>query len=368
MKRFLGFVIKEFRHIFRDLRTLIILFGLPVVMIILFGYVVTNELKDVKVAVLDMAKDELSTQMLNQLFSSGYFIREIDLADEKGIDKVFKSGLVQEVIIVEPGFSESIIREKRAAIRIVSDASNANSAQLASNYTRAIISSWLMQQNSDIAVPWQVSIKPRMFFNEELRGVHMFVPGLMAMILMLISALMTSITITREKEMGTMETLLVSPLKPLEIIFGKVTPYVLLSFINAITIIVLGYYVFKVPLAGSLVFLLFECMLYITLALSLGIFISTVAKSQQVAMIISLVGLMLPTILLSGFIFPIDNMPRILQWISVMMPARWFIVIIKNIMLKGTGFLYVWKETLFLLIFTLFFMINAIKRFKIRLE
>lgn len=368
MKRFLGFVIKEFRHIFRDARTLAILFGLPVIMIVLFGYVVTNELKDVRVGVLDMAKDDASRSLLNELFSSGYFIRAEDLSSEKEIDGLFKSGKAQEVIILEPGFGRSVEREKRAAIRIVSDASDANSAQLASNYTQAIIAGWLRRQNEVLNVPWQVNVQPRMFFNEEMRGVHMFIPGLMAMILMLISALMTSITITREKELGTMETLLVSPLKPLEIILGKVTPYVLLSFINAVTIIILGYFVFRVPLAGNIVLLLAECMLYITLALSLGVFISTVSKSQQMAMIISLMGLMLPTILLSGFIFPIDNMPRILQGISVMMPARWFIVIIKNIMLKGTGILFIWKETLILLVFTLFFMVNAIKRFKIRLE
>ncbi len=368
MKRFLGFVLKEFRHIFRDTRTLIILFGLPVVMIILFGYVVTNELRDIRVGVLDYARDESSEDMLQDLFSSGYFIRAGELESEKDIEKIFKSGAAEEVILIEPHFGDKIVREKKAAIRIIADASNANAAQLAANYTQAIISQWIMKQNSGIAVPWQINVKPRMFYNEELKGVNMFVPGLMALILMLISALMTSVTITREKEMGTMEALLVSPLRPIEIIMGKVTPYILLSFINAITIIILGYFVFRVPVEGSIILLLAECMLYIILALSLGVFISTVAKSQQMAMIISLLGLMLPTILLSGFIFPIDNMPLILQWFSALMPARWFIIIIKNIMLKGTGLLYIWKETLFLLFFTLFFMINAIKRFKIRLE
>ncbi|MFZ5939503.1 MAG: ABC transporter permease [Bacteroidota bacterium] len=368
MKRFLGFVIKEFRHIFRDTRTLVILFGLPVIMIILFGFVVTNELKDVKVGVLDLSRDVSSENLLHELFSSGYFIRVEDLESEKDIEEVFRSGAAQEVIVIGPRFGESLVREKKAAIHIIADASNANTAQLAANYTRAIISGWMLRQAGGTGLPWQVEISPRMYYNEEMKGVHMFVPGLMAMILMLISALMTSITITREKETGTMEALLVSPLRPMEIILGKVSPYVLLSFINAVTIIILGYFVFRVPMAGSLLLLLAECMLYITLALSLGVFISTVAKSQQMAMIISLIGLMLPTILLSGFIFPIDNMPRVLQWFSSIMPARWFIIIIKNIMLKGTGFFYVWKETLILLVFTVFFMFNAIKRFKIRLE
>ena len=190
----------------------------------------------------------------------------------------------------------------------------------------------------EVQLPWTVNLKTRMYYNEELKGVYMFVPGLMALILMLISALMTSVTITREKEFGTMELLLASPLKPREIILGKVTPYLLLSLVNAMTIILLGFLVFQVPVVGSLWLLLAECMLYISLALSLGVLISTSAKTQQIAMVISLLGLMLPTILLSGFIFPIDNMPRILQWLSSIMPARYFIVIVKNIMLKGNWF------------------------------
>jgi ABC-2 type transport system permease protein len=196
----------------------------------------------------------------------------------------------------------------------------------------------------------------------------MFVPGLMALILILISALMTSVTITREKEFGTMELLLASPLKPREIILGKVTPYVLLSLVNALTIILLGFLVFGVPVMGSIWLLMLECMLYITLALSLGVLISTSVKTQQMAMFMSMLGLMLPTILLSGFIFPIDNMPKILQGFSAIMPARWFIVIVKNIMLKGTGFAYIWKETLIMVGMTLFFILVSIRRFKIRLN
>jgi ABC-2 type transport system permease protein len=207
-----------------------------------------------------------------------------------------------------------------------------------------------------------------MFYNPEMKGVYMFVPGLMALILMLISAMMTSVTITREKEFGTMELLLASPLKPREIILGKVTPYIVLSFGNAVTILLLGYVVFGVPVKGSLWLLLLQSMLYISLALSLGVLISTVSRTQQVAMLLSMLGLMLPTILLSGFIFPIDNMPAILQGLSAIMPARWYIIIVKNIMLKGTGMGFIWKETLILLGMTVFFILAAVRRFKVRLE
>jgi len=196
----------------------------------------------------------------------------------------------------------------------------------------------------------------------------MFVPGVITLIMILICALMTSITITREKEFGTMEALLVSPLKPIQIILGKVLPYFILSFIDVIVILVLSWFVFELPVKGSLALLLAESMLYILMSLSIGILISTVSKTMQQAIFISLVGMMLPTVLLSGFIFPIENMPEVYGWISAVLPPRYFIVIIKNIMVKGTGFLYVWKETVILLVFTLAAIGLSIRNFKIRLQ
>jgi ABC-2 type transport system permease protein len=215
-----------------------------------------------------------------------------------------------------------------------------------------------------------VMIEPkyRMAFNENLVSAYMFVPGTMALILMLISALLTSISVTREKELGTLEVILVSPLRPSQIILGKVTPYVLLAFLNGIVILLLGYFVFGLPISGSLVLLLAELLLYITVSLALGILISTIAKSQQIAMFMSLFVLMLPTVLLSGFIFPIENMPVILQWISAVLPPRWFIIILKDIMLKGNGLAYVWNETLILLGMTVVLLFAAIRKFSIRLQ
>ncbi|HER09543.1 MAG TPA: ABC transporter permease [Bacteroides sp.] len=368
MKRFFGLVSKEFQHIFRDVRTLVILFGLPVVMIVLFGYVVTNEIRDVKIVVWDRSGDQLSREAVSKILSSGYFILAGYLDREEEIESLFRSGEAKVAVIFEHDFEKNLVREKKAAIRLVTDASDANSAQLALNYLQGVLTGFFMSLDQDVSLPWAVDIKTRMFYNEEMRGVYMFVPGLMALILMLISSLMTSVTITREKEFGTMELLLASPLKPVEIILGKVTPYVLLSLVNAATIILLGYLVFRVPVMGSIWILMLECLLYITLALSLGVLISTHASTQQIAMVFSMVGLLLPTILLSGFIFPIDNMPKILQWFSSIMPARWFIVIVKNVMLKGTGMAFIWKETLILLGMTVFFILAALKRFNIRLE
>ncbi|MCF8225915.1 MAG: ABC transporter permease [Bacteroidales bacterium] len=368
MKRFRGFVIKEFRHIFRDPRTLVILFGLPVVMIVLFGYVVSNDLKDIRLAILDQSGDPVSKEISQKILSSDYFVNAGNLSSEDEIDRIFKSQKAKLVLVFARDFEKKLYTENIVSLRLVVDASDANSAVLSVNYAQAIIADYFNKWKGNVSIPWQVNVRSRMMYNPELRGVYMFVPGLMALILMLISALMTSVTITREKEFGTMEPLLASPLHPREIILGKVTPYVMLSFINALTILILGVLIFHVPIRGSILLLLFECLLYITLALSLGVFISSAARTQQIAMIISMVGLMLPTILLSGFIFPIENMPKVLQWFSAIMPARWFIVIIKNIMLKGTGLAFVWKETLILLFMTSFFIVMAIRRFKTRLE
>jgi ABC-2 type transport system permease protein len=207
-----------------------------------------------------------------------------------------------------------------------------------------------------------------MAFNPELKSVFMFVPGVMTIILMLVSAMMTSISIAKEKELGTMEILLVSPLKPFQVILGKVVPYILLSIINAIVIVLLSIFIFKMPVQGSLILLAAESVLFILTSLSLGILISTIAKTQQTAMMISLMGLMLPVILLSGFIFPIGSMPLPLQVISNIIPAKWFILIIKGIMLKGVGMAFVWKETLILLGMTLFFIGISTYKYKIRLE
>lgn len=368
MRRFFGFVKKEFQHIFRDVRTLVILFGLPVVMIILFGYVVSNDIRDVKVGIWDKSRDQATSKAIQKIFSSGYFVPAGYIESEEEVESLFRSGKAKVVVVFEDNFERNLQAEKQAAIKLITDASDANSAQLAQTYLQGVLASYFQSMNRDIVIPWQVNVHSRMYYNEEMKGVYMFIPGLMALILMLISALMTSVTITREKEFGTMELLLASPLKPREIILGKVAPYVLLSFVNALTIIVLGNLVFDVPVVGSVWVLLLECMLFITLALSLGVLISTVAKTQQIAMVISLLGLMLPTILLSGFIFPIDNMPSILRVISNIMPARWFIVIVKNIMLKGTDFAFIWKETLIMMGMTLFFILAAMRRFKIRLD
>ncbi len=368
MSRFSGFVRKEFFHIFRDKRTLLILFGLPVAQMLIFGFVVSNEVRDVGIAFYDQSHDVITGKISDKIISSGYFIPKYNIQSPDEIEKVFRSGQVREVIIFEPEFAEKLERNGTAHVQLILDATDANLANLVSTYTTGIIQDFVSQYNRNSQLPLQIATEVRMLYNENLESAFLFVPGIMALIMVLVSAMMTSISIAREKEMGTMEVLLISPLKPMQIIVGKVIPYAVLSCINVITIIALGYFVFGVPVQGSLALLLAECLLYILLALSLGILISTVANSQLIAMLISAVGLMMPTILLSGFIFPIENMPKILQWLCQIMPPKWFIIIVKNIMLKGVGLGYVWKETLILVGMTGLFLLISWKKFKIRLE
>ena len=368
MKRFLTFVKKEFYHIFRDKRTMVILFGIPIAQVLLFGFVITNELKNVKIAIWDMSKDNVTTEITHKILSSGFFESVKNISHKDEIEETFKEGKVKEVIIFESDFAKKLKKEKKANIQLISDASDANSANMIVNYTKGIIIDYLAKHNQTINTPMKIDTKERMLYNESLKDVYMFVPGIMAMILMLVSAMMTSISVAREKELGTMEVILVSPLKPIQILLGKVTPYLALSFINAVIIIALGNFVFGMPILGSLTFLMLETMLFIMLALSLGILISTVAANQQVAMMMSMFALMLPTILLSGFIFPVENMPTVLQWLAALMPPKYFIIILKNIMLKGTGITFVWKETLILTGMTVFFIALSAKKFKIRLE
>jgi ABC-2 type transport system permease protein len=368
MKSFAGFVRKEFYHILRDYRTMIILFGMPVAQILIFGYVVRNEIRNVNIAVLDYSKDETTREITQKILSSGYFTLYRNLQDESEIQQVFKQGKVKEVLIFEDGFGMNIKQTGVAKMQVLADASDPNSASLIVNYTRGIVGNYLNELNQQIQMPLKIDPVVKFMFNPALRSVFMFVPGTIALILMLVSAMMTSISIAREKETGTMEALLVSPLRPSVIIIGKVTPYVLLSFINAVVIIAMGYFVFRLPIHGSLILLMLENILFITLALSLGILISTVSNSQQVAMFISMFALMLPTMLLSGFIFPIENMPKILQWLTIIMPPRWFLIIIKDIMIKGVGFFYVWKETLILIGMTVVFLGISARKFKLRLE
>jgi len=368
MNRFRAFLTKEFYHIFRDPRTLVILFGIPIAQLLLFGYVLTNEVRNVKIAIVDHSKDDLSKRLSQHILSSGFFQLAAIPTSESEYEDLFRSGTVKEIIVFEPDFALNLTTTGKAGLQVIADASEPNAAQLIVNYTSAITNNFVKTEFLKDQTPPGINIKVRMLFNEDMRDSYNFIPGLIAVILMLISAMMTAITITREKETGTMEILLASPLKPIQIILGKVVPYMILSIVNALVVLVLGYFVFKVPILGSFALLLGEILLFIFLALSLGILISTFVNNQVTALAMSGFVLMLPSILLSGFIFPVNNMPIPLQIVANLMPPRWFIEINRTVMLKGGGLEVIWPHTLILIGMSALFILISIRKFKIRLQ
>ncbi|MCV9927175.1 ABC transporter permease [Flavobacterium sp. LS1R49] len=367
MKQFLTFVKKEFLHVLRDKKTLFILFGMPIVQILIFGFALTNEVKNSNIVVVDYAKDIASQEIISKIDASRYFEITKSLAGSATLEAAFKTGEIKMAIVFPEGFNNQLLHENKAQIQVIADASDPNTATTLTNYVSSIINDYQAQLNETNPVPYQIKPEVKMLYNPQLKGAPNFVPGVMALILMLVCVMMTAISIVKEKEMGTMEILLVSPFKPIMIILSKAVPYLLLSMVNVITILLLSVFVLDLPIAGSILLLFAESTLFIITCLTLGIFISIKTDSMQTAMLISLLGMLLPTLLFSGFMFPIENMPLPLQWFSNIVPSKWYYIIVKNVMIKGLGFSYVWKETLILFGITIFLLIISLRSFKIRL-
>ena len=365
--QFFAFVKKEFHHIFRDKRTMFILLGMPVVQIIIFGFALTNEVKNSGIAVLDQSKDAATASLIAQINASSYFDVHQNLVAYPEVEKVFKQGKVKLVVVLPPHFNEDLQHLNRAQVQLIADASDPNVANTLTNYATAIIMDYQKRITNDRKLPYTINTETKMLYNPELKGAYNFVPGVMAMVLLLVCTMMTAITIVKEKEMGTMEVMLVSPMKPLMVVIAKAVPYLMLSAINIASILLLSVFVLGVPVNGSLALLAAESILFTLVSLSLGLLISSGAESQQTAMFISLVALFLPTIMLSGFMFPVENMPWPLRIVSNVVPAKWYYIIVKSVMIKGIGLQTIWKETLILTGMMLFFLSLAIKNFKIRL-
>ncbi len=367
MKQLLVFIRKEFAHVLRDKKTLLILFGLPIVQIMIFGFALTNEVKNSKIVILDNAKDASSRQLISKIEASRYFEIEHTLLNRHEVEKAFQTGKIKMAVVFPENFNHDLFHGNKATIQIISDATDPNTATMLNNYVSAIIGDYQTLLNINSGVPYRIIPEVRMLYNPQLKGVHNFVPGVMAMVLMLVCVMMTAISIVREKETGTMEVLLVSPFKPILVIVAKAIPYLILSLLNIAIILLLSVFVLDLPINGNLFLLFAESTLFIITSLALGMFISIKTETQQTAMLISLVGMFLPTLLLSGFMFPIENMPKPLQMVSNIVPAKWFYIIIKSIMIKGLGFAAIWKQTLILAGITIFFILISIKNFKIRL-
>ena len=353
MKQFISFVRKEFYHIFRDARTTMILLLMPVILIILFGYAITTEIKRVPIAIFDQSRDELTLKMTDRLNASEYFELYTTVDSYEDAGALFRQGKVHVIVVFPPGYASTA----DAQVQVLADATDPNEATQLIAYCSAIIAEQLKA----------VTPVTSLLYNPQMKGAYNFVPGVMGLILILICAMMTSIGIVKEKEMGTMEVLLVSPLKPIYIILAKAIPYLLLSMVNIATILLLSYFLLDVPIKGSLLLLVSVSILYAIVSLCLGLLISTVADTQQAAMLISGIALMLPIMLLSGMMFPIENMPDILQWFSHIVPAKWYIIAVKDVMIKGLPAVSILKEIGILSFMAVVLVFLSVKRFKIRL-
>nr|WP_295928067.1 ABC transporter permease [uncultured Dyadobacter sp.] len=368
MKQFIAFVRKEFYHVLRDRRTLLILFGMPIAQILIFGFALTNEVKDSEILVVDYARDNASRELITRIGASRYFnIRQTALSHQE-ILATFRKGKIKAVLVFPSNFNAELLHNNKAQVQVITDATDINTANMITNYLSAIIRDYQNQVNGNLDMPYRIIPETRMLYNPQLKGAHGFVPGVMALVLMLVSVMMTAISIVREKETGTMEILLVSPFKPVLVIFAKAFPYLILSLVNVSAILFLSVFALDLPVKGSLPLLFAESTLFIITCLALGIFISIKTESQQIAMLISLMGMLLPTMMFSGFLFPIENMPVPLQVISNVVPSKWFYIIVKSIMIKGLGLQSLWKETLILLGMTVFLLVISLRSFKIRLQ
>lgn len=368
MKQFYTFVRKEFRHVFRDKKTLLMLFGLPVAQILLFGFALTNEIKNTRIAVCDYARDQHSQEIIQKLSASKEFDLYAYLSGHEAIDDAFREGAIKMCVVFPAQFGHDLQSQGRAQVQIIADASDPNTATAVSNYASRIIMDYQLEQSQTKTMPYQIRTEMRMIYNPELRGATNFVPGVLALVLLLVSVLMTSVSIVREKETGTMEILLVSPFNPFTVIIAKAMPYLALSLINLAVILLLSVFMLQMPVNGSIGLLLAESVLFIVTGLALGLLVSTITDTQQAAMLISLMGMMLPVMLFTGFMFPIENMPLPLQVISNIIPSKWYYIIVKAVMIKGLGLAAIWKETLILVVMTVVLLGVSLMKFKTRLE
>jgi len=358
LRRLKPVIKKEFRQVLRDLRTLVVLVFMPLFLLIMFGYALNFDVRHIRLAVYDEDKTAKSREFIATFFHSEYFDQKYYLASKSRINELLDEGKVSVVLVVPHDFSRKILRGEQASVQLLVDGSNANQAATVIGYSTGIVQSYslkvitelLMRKGaSSFALP--VDFRPRVWYNPELQSARFLIPGLIAFILMLSCVISTSLSVVKEKERGTMEQIIVSPLKPLELILGKTIPYMLISLITAYLILFIGWLLFDVSVKGSQLQLFIITLIYLFVALGVGLFISTVANTQQLAFQLSLLLTMLPTMLLSGFVFPIKNMPAVIQLFTYIIPARYFLVALRSIILKGMGLGAFWPEVLYLIIF-----------------
>ena len=364
MKQFLSFVIKEARHILRDRRTMLILFGMPIVLMLLFGFAITNDVKNVRVVVVTSQMDCQTQAAVDRLAASEYFNVIATVGTTRQAELLIRNQ--QADMSLTPSLSPNGEGRGRVQWQMMVDGCDPNMAQQWTTYAQTILSSPTDAFQSSIGNP-QLSIV-NFLYNPQMKSAYNFVPAIMGMLLMLVCAMMTSISIVREKEKGTMEVLLVSPIRPLMIIIAKAIPYLVLAFVILVSILLMARFVLGVPLAGSLAWIVIVSTIYILLALSLGLLISNVAQSQLVALLLSAMVLLMPIVMLSGMLFPIESMPTVLQWVSAVVPPRYYIEAMRKLMIMGVGIGEVVREVAILSGMTVLLLVVSLAKFKTRLE
>jgi ABC-2 type transport system permease protein len=366
MHRFRFIAQKEFYHILRDVRSLTIVLAMPLMMTFLYGYAINMDIENVVISVQDFDKTVESRELIQRLYSSTCFSepkRRVDFHDPR---QSFRSEQTQAILVIKPGFAQALRRKEPFSLGLIIDGSDNNMAAAIQNYSNLLLQEFLIERLEPLTPLPGITISPRVLYNPDLESSHFFVPALVALILLMISALLTSVTIAREKETGTMEQLLTAPVKPIEILLGKILPYVGIALLDGILVLLFARLIFGVPFVGSHLLLLGFGLIYISASLSIGILISSLVKTQQVAMMMTAVSTLLPSVMLSGFIFAIKNMPLVLQMLSYIIPARYFVTIIRGIMLKGAGLNVLAVQGLSLVILMAIMMAIAARKFSTR--
>ena len=367
MKQFISFVIKEAKHILRDKRTMLILFGMPVVLMFIFGFAITTDVKNVRTVVVTSQMDHLTQQTIERLAVSEYFIITKTVSTPSEAEYLIRSQKADMAVVFASDFAS-----KKNGIQFIVDGSDPNMSQQWVTYAQQTIAAASPSVPSVAgkqgAGASQLALHTSLLYNPQMKSAYNFVPAIMGMLLMLVCAMMTSISIVREKERGTMEVLLVSPIRPLMVIIAKAVPYLVLAFCILIVILLMARFVMGVPLAGSLFWIIAVSTLYILLALSLGLLISNIAKTQLVALLMSAMMLLVPVVMLSGMLFPVESMPRVLQWLAAVIPPRYYIQAMRKLMIMGVGIADVMQEVVILFAMTAFFLTIALKKFNVRLE
>ena len=359
MKEFWSFIIKETQHIMRDRRTMMILFGMPIILMLIFGFAISTDVRNVRTVVIMSQIDHQTQRMINALDESEYFKVLYKVHTPAEAEQLIRNQKADMGIVFSTDFAS-----KHGGVQLIIDGTDPNMAQQYNNYASQIMGTQLMNVMQRKA-PSAIALK--MLYNPQMKSSYNFVPGIMGILLMLICAMMTSISIVREKERGTMEVLLVSPVRPFLIILAKAVPYLVLAFVVLLAILLMSRFVLFVPIAGSLWLILLVSTIYIFMALSLGLLISTIAKTQMAALLMSAVMLLMPCTMLSGMMFPIESMPHVLQWVAALIPPRYYISAMRKLLIMGVSFRYVLSEVVTLLGMTTLFLTVALLKFNKRL-